>query len=333
MTSGGFETLFATTGTGIQRAVATGGAWELSKHLTDLDVRCLATSTQGTLLAGTQGDGLYRSNDGGDTWAPSGLDGSIVKSLSFCASEPSRVYAGTKPPHIFRSDDGGASWNECGSFRSVRGRAVWRQPAEKPTTAYVQSLACSPTDPDVVVVGIEAGAVVRTTDGGRTWSNHLKGSCRDCHSLHFHPDGKHVYEGGGGVLKPGFAMSGDRGATWERPADGLDLNYGWAVNADPAEPKRVYVSLSPGAMKAHSDGNARAAIFRREGEGRWARLAGGLPQPLANMPYALLSDPARPGYLLAGLADGELWETTDSGETWTRHPVTFEAIHRTLIGL
>lgn len=331
--TGPFEVLLATAGRGIQRLSAIGGDWHIGSHLTGWDVRCLGASSQGVVLAGTQGRGVFRSDDAGESWEPSGLDGEIVKSLSFCSAAPQTVYAGTKPPHIYKSDDAGRTWRELTAFRAVRGRSLWRQPAERPSTAYVQALACSPTDPDVVVAGMEAGAVVRTTDGGRNWSNHLQGSCRDCHSLHFHPDGQHVYEGGGGVMAVGVALSADRGETWERPEAGLDMKYGWAVAADPARAERVYISLSPAAMKAHSLGNAQAGIFRRDGKGAWQWLSGGLPQPLDAMPYALLSDPRTPGYLLAGLADGELWETTDSGDSWTRHPVTFDAIHRTLIGL
>lgn len=329
----GFETLLATTGRGLQRGTTDGTGWAIETHLAECDVRCLAASTEGVVLAGTQGDGLFRSEDGGRTWEGSGLEGTVVKSVAFCAADPSRAYAGTKPPHIFRSDDAGRTWRELSAFREVRGRSMWRQPAEKPSTAYVQALVCSPTDPDVVVAGMEAGAVVRTVDGGGSWTNHLQGSCRDCHSLYFHPNGGHVYEGGGGVLKAGIAISSDRGETWERPVEGLDIKYGWAVTADAADPRRIYISLSPSPMKAHSHGGAEAAIFRRDGDAPWQRLAGGLPQPLADLPYALLAHPRRAGYVLAGLANGELWETTDGGDTWTRHPLTFEAVHRSLIGL
>lgn len=328
-----FEVLLATTGSKVQRAVRSGGDWEIRSYLAGQDVRCLAASSAGVVLAGTQGDGVFRSDDGGETWAPSGLDGCIVKSLSFCAGDASVVYAGTKPPQVFRSNDGGRTWAELESFRGVRGRALWRQPAERPSTAYVQALACSPKDPDVVVAGMEAGAVVRTIDGGRSWSNHLHGSCRDCHTLHFHPDGIHVFEGGGGVRKPGIAISADRGETWTRPEEGLDMAYGWAVAADPADPDIVYISLSPGAMKAHSEGRAEAGIFRRKGSAGWQRLGGGLPEPVPDMPYALTIHPATPGYLLAGLASGDLWETDDHGESWWPAAVRFDAVHRAMVGL
>lgn len=326
-----FSLLIATTHRGIERAERSGGDWRVDSGLTEHDVRCLGLSADGVALAGTQGDGVFRSEDGGATWTPSGLQGLIVKSVDFCADDPNVVYAGTKPPTVYRSDDAGQTWRELTSFRDVRGRAMWRQPAERPSTAYVQALAVSPRDPDVVVAGMEAGAVVRTIDGGRSWSNHLKGSCRDCHSLHFHPDGRHVFEGGGGVMAPGYAVSPDRGETWERPGDGLDVKYGWAVAADPQDPQRSYVSMSPSPMKAHSESDAEAAIFRRDGDAAWRNLQGGLPQPLDHMPYAFVTHPATAGYLMAGLANGELWETFDHGDSWSKADLALSAVHRVLV--
>lgn len=327
-----FSALIATTGSGVERAEKTGGTWTVTGALTDKDVRCVATTPAGVVLAGTQGQGLVRSDDGGTTWLASGLEDKIVKSISFCDDAPAIVYAGTKPANVYRSEDGGRSWRELESFAGIRGRRLWRQPAERPSTAYVQALACCPRDPDVVVAGMEAGAVVRTLDGGRSWSNHLAGACRDCHSLHFHPGGRHVYEGGGGAMAPGVAISADQGATWDRPAEGLDMKYGWAVAADPGATEQVYITLSPGPMKAHSHSDARAGIFRRDGAGPWRKLQGGLPEPLDHMPYALVTHASSPGYLLAGLSNGDLWESDDSGDSWSRMEISFSGVHRALAG-
>jgi photosystem II stability/assembly factor-like uncharacterized protein len=332
-TVGPFTLLLATTGRGVELGEKTGDGWGTARHLTELDVRSLAVTPDGVALAGSQGDGVWRSDDAGVSWHASGLPGRIVKSLSFCAAQPNVVYAGTKPPLVYRSEDAGRTWRELESFRQIRGRRLWRQPAERPSTPYVQAIACSPGDPDIVVAGMEAGAVVRTEDGGRTWSNHLKGAVRDCHSLFFHPDGTHVYEGGGAMRTPGIAISVDGGETWARPTDGLDRSYGWAVAADPQLPERAYFAVSPSAMKAHSHGDARAAIFRTDDARIWRRLEGGLPQPLDHMPYALLTHPGAPGYLLAGLDDGTLWETEDAGETWRTADLSFTAIHRSLVGI
>lgn len=328
-----FSVFLSTTWPGIARAERNGNDW-LVEQVSDVDARCLAVDgASGEVVAGTHGNGVWRSSDGGRTWGRAGLEGSIVKSLATTPAQPGLVVAGTKPTMIWISEDGGSTWAELSAFADIPGRSLWRQPAERPSTAYVQALAVSPTDPDVIVAGIEAGAVVRTNDRGRTWSGHRKGACRDCHSLTFHArDGNHVYEGGGGLMHHGVAVSRDAGETWSRPPDGLDRKYGWAVAADPLRPEVCYVSLSPGAMKAHGNRSAEAMIFRTVGLEGWEALSGGLPTPLTSMPYALLTSPGSPGHIDAGLADGDIWHSEDLGDTWRQLQVKMPGIYRSLVG-
>ena len=324
----------ATTGNGLARASRSpDNEWKTESLIKDQDVRCLASEPLNpqVVYAGTQGGGVLRSDDRGRTWRPAGLDGHIVKSLAVSHAEPGVVYAGTKPALVFASQDGGAQWTELDAFRRIRSRRLWFSPAERPYTAYVQAIALSPTDPNVINVGIEAGATVRSADGGRSWTGHLKGSLRDCHTLVSHPtNGDRVYEAGGSGA--GVAASLDAGRTWRQLRAGLDRHYGWACAADPAQPDVWYVSVSPGPTKAHSKNNARAAIFRSTGEG-WQRLFGGLPEPLDHMPYALLTDPEAPGHVYAGLSNGEVWHSADYGESWRQLPFNLRAIQRDLIAL
>ncbi len=337
------RTFIATTGSGLARATLSPGhpppgaedAWSVEFLLADQDVRCLAADRQPSqvVYAGTQGNGVLRSEDGGHTWQPAGLAGQTVKALAVSPTEPGTIFAGTKPPLMFVSRDGGASWSELAGFRRVPGRALWFSPAEPPyVTAYVQGIGLSPTAPQVIVVGIEFGAVVRSEDGGQTWTGHRQGALRDCHSLTFHAtEGDWVYEAGG--TGAGAAHSRDAGRTWRQPREGLDRHYGWAVAADPAQPATWYVSLSPGPGKAHSEANAQAYIFRSVDGSPWHRLGGGLPQPLNHMPYALLTDPQAPGYLYAGLSNGDVWHTTNHGDTWQKLPFNLKGIHRSLVML
>jgi hypothetical protein len=51
------------------------------------------------------------------------------------------------------------------------------------------------------------------------------------------------------------------------------------------------------------------------------------------MPYALLTDPAAPGEVYAGLSNGEVWHGSEYGDTWQRLPLQLESISRVLLGL
>lgn len=324
----------ATTGRGIARATThdVSEPWSADITLADQDVRCLAADPMNphVVYAGTQGAGVLRSDDAGRTWRTVGLVGEIVKSLAVSRAAPGVVYAGTKPARIFASHDGGAHWDELTGFRKIRSRWFWFSPAEKPFTAYIQALALAPDNPHIIVAGIEAGAVVRSDDGGKTWSDHRRGALRDCHSLAAHPTHSGwLYEGGG--TGAGVAVSRDGGATWAQPRAGLDRHYGWSVAADCDHPDVWYASISPSPMKAHSADNAQAAIFRATGGAGWQKLSGGLPQPLSAMPYALIADPAVSGLVYAGLSNGEVWHSADYGDSWRRLALTLPAIHSMIL--
>lgn len=330
--------LLATTAPGLARAVeGTDGSWAVERLLPGVRVTCLLrpAADGGTLLAGTRDDGVLCSRDLGRSWRPYGLAGVMVRSLAASRGEPATVYAGAKPASVYATRDGGVSWAELDGFRRAR-RWFWRSPAEPPDTrAYVLGLAVSPTDPDVILAGMEAGAVVRSADGGRTWSAHVRRADRDCHDLTFHAvDGAWAYQAGGG----GPAVSRDGGLSWRHPTRGMQGRYCMACAAHPARPEVWYVSASPmyalpprGIPQAHVPGDARAGIYRMSGGAAWERLTGGLPQPLDHMPYALVTDPREPDHLYAGNADGSVWHSPDCGESWRRLPLDLGAVYRSML--
>jgi hypothetical protein len=84
------------------------------------------------------------------------------------------------------------------------------------------------------------------------------------------------------------------------------------VAADPHDPELWYVSASTGPYAAHGGGDPQARIYRRH-DGEWHALAGGLPEPLPAMPYALATTGSR---VFAGFADGQIWESGDRGDSW-----------------
>ncbi len=334
------KTFLATTGNGLARASDVNGQWSVEFRLADQDVRCLAADPNNSSIvyAGTQGNGVLCSTNGGQTWHAAGLAGRVVKSLAVSRAAPGTVYAGTKPPVLFVSHNSGLTWSEIKPFQKVRAW-WWRSPAESDLGAYIQGIALAPTNPKVILAGIEAGAVVRTEDSGQTWEGHRPGALRDCHSITFHAtNGDWAYEAGG--TGGGAAFSRDVGKSWRQPQEGLDRHYGWACAADPAHPEVWYASASPMFARsqffvpaAHVDGEANAYIFRSVGGAAWQKLGGGLPQPLDYMAYALITDSDAPGHLYAGLSNGDVWHSTNHGDTWAQLPFNLKSIHRTLIVL
>jgi photosystem II stability/assembly factor-like uncharacterized protein len=302
--------IYAATGDGLARLDEAGGAWTVELSLPGSGAQCLAAdpADRDTVFAGLRNGGVRRSVDGGRTWSDCKLPEPGVFSLAVSAADGA-VYAGTEPSRLFRSDDKGDSWRELDALLDLPSRPHWRFPP-RPWTSHVRWIAPSPHDADLLLVGIELGGLMRSGDRGQSWQDHRPGAQRDVHSLAWHPRTQgRAYEAGGG----GAAFSIDDGETWQPADEGRDRHYAWSVTVDPGDPDCWYLSASSGPYAAHGGGDPQARIYRRHDSEPWQPLADGLPDPLPAMPYALL---ATTGRLFAGLADGELWESRDRGETW-----------------
>jgi photosystem II stability/assembly factor-like uncharacterized protein len=303
--------VYAATGDGLARLDEAGEAWAVELALSGSGAQCLAVdpADPDTVFVGLREGGVRRSVDGGRSWIDCELPEPAVFSLAVSAANGA-VYAGTEPSRLFRSDDKGETWRELKALLELPSRPRWSFPP-RPWTSHVRWIAPSPHDADLLLVGIELGGLMRSSDGGQSWQDHRPGAQPDVHSLAWHPRARRrAYEAGGG----GAAFSADAGETWQPADEGRDRNYTWSVTVDPDDPDRWYVSASTGPYAAHGRGDPQARIFRRRDGEPWQPLTGGLPEPLPAMPYALL---ATDGRLFAGLANGQLWESRDRGESWT----------------
>lgn len=112
------------------------------------------------------------------------------------------------------------------------------------------------------------------------------------------------------VAQPSARTPARRGTS---PDEGRDRHYTWSVAVDPDDPGLWSISASTGPFAAHGGGDPQARIYRRRAGEPWRVLGDGLPEPLPAMPYALV---AADGRLFAGLADGQIWESGDRGDTW-----------------
>jgi hypothetical protein len=301
--------LYAATGDSVARLDEAGGSWTVELMLEGSGAQCIAVdpSDPDTVYAGLREGGVRRTTDGGRTWLDCALPEPGVFSVAVSAANGS-VYAGTEPSALYRSDDQGETWRELSGLLELPSRPTWSFPP-RPWTSHVRWIAPSPHEADTILAGIELGGLMRSTDGGEVWQDHRPGAQPDVHSLAWHPrvEGR-AYEAGGG----GAAWSEDGGHTWHPADENRDRHYTWSVAVDPDDPELWYVSASTGPFAAHGRRDPEARIYRRSEDG-WDGLAGGLPDPLPAMPYALL---ATDGRLFAGLANGQLWESRDQGDTW-----------------
>ena len=277
-----------------------GGSWDAEPVLEQVSAQCVVTDGA-RVLVGTQGDGLYMSEDAGTSWIRAELPESDVLSVAISRADGA-LYAGTEPSRLFVSRDGGP-WTELEALQEIPSRDQWSFPP-RPWTHHVRWIAPDPQRAERLLVGIELGGLMYSDDGGASFSDHRPGAKRDTHKIVWHPSAAgRAYEAAG----DGAAWSRDGGQSWEAADEGRDLRYCWATVVDPADPERWYVSAASGPGTAHRGRDATGRLYRWEDGWRT------LPLPSDSMPYALL---ASDGGLLAGMADGSLLSSSDAGESW-----------------
>jgi photosystem II stability/assembly factor-like uncharacterized protein len=302
--------LCAATGKGVVLLEAGEGAWRAEAAGGDTGIQCVARDPRRpeVLIGGARGGGVWRSADAGATWERVDFPQPDVFSVAVSPVDGA-LYAGCEPSMLFVSRDDGASWRELQSLRAIPSAPTWSFPP-RPWTSHVRWIAPSPHDAGLLLAGIELGGVMRSEDGGETWSDHRPGAQLDCHSLAWHPTAAgRAYEAAGG----GAAWSTDGGATWAAADAGRDRHYTWAVAVDPEDPDRWFVSASTGPYAAHGRDSAEAVVYRWQDDGPWEALDGGLSPPLDAMPYAFAFADGR---LVMGLSDGTILASADKGGTW-----------------
>lgn len=307
-----------------------GGGWETDSRLAGTGALCLAADPDhpGRAYCGTERRGLWRTDDGGATWQPCGA-GVDSPQVTAVAVAPGVVYAGTEPSALYRSEDGGERWRELASLRALPSAPTWSFPP-RPHTSHVRQILPHLARPDSLTVCIEAGALVRSADGGETWVDRVDGGPRDTHTLRTHPqapdrlysaagDGygrSHGYPMLTGVAS-GYNESADAGDTWTQPDDGLGDRYLWGLAVDPGDPEVMVASVSESPMHAHNPHAASATVFRRAHGPGWQEVREGLPDPDGCVAAVLAASAAEPGAFYLASNRG-LYRSGDAGATWSR---------------
>ncbi|MFB6080324.1 MAG: hypothetical protein ABEJ81_04940 [Haloferacaceae archaeon] len=270
-------------------------------------VECVAADGD-RVFVGTR-SGVRRSDDGGGSFGRvAGPDDPVT---ALAVGPDGTAWAGTEPSTVHRSTDGGETWAEREGLTDLPSADRWSFPP-RPDTHHVRWIEVDPTDPARLYVAIEAGALVRTGDGGETWRDRTPDGPRDTHGMTTHPDASGRAWSAAG---DGFFETADGGDSWTTAEDGLRGTYCWSVAVDPGDPDRLLLSSARGPRSAHSQ-PAESYVYRRAGEGAWERIdAPGLPTGRGVTRPVLAA--AGPGAAVAA-SDAGVFRTDDWGRSWER---------------
>jgi ligand-binding sensor domain-containing protein len=273
---------------------------------------CLAADglVHGRAWCGTHQGGVFRSDDGGGSWQSVGLAGKHITAVTVDSVTRDTVWVGTEPSEVWRSDDAGAEWEQTSRLETLSSSSEWSFPP-RPDTHHVRWIACHPLEPERLWVAIEAGALVSTIDGGRTWRDRVPHGPFDTHELAVNRNApEHLRVSAG----DGYFESDDAGATWRSPSAGLEVGYLRSVAIDPDNPEIVVVSASSGPHSAYVAGRSDGRVYRRHGPARWERVRNGWPKSPGTI-APLLCSGARAGELWAADEHG-IHCSDDGGKSW-----------------
>ncbi|HLG72290.1 MAG TPA: hypothetical protein VK009_17875 [Chloroflexota bacterium] len=322
---------YVATEIGLEVLAEDGGEWRTERStLQGKTVDAIVAADElGLVYAGVGHDGVYRTADAGQTWERT-LEAD-VRSMVVDPDDPSTVYAGTEPVHLWRSRDAGRTWAELEGLQRVPEavRERWWFPVY-PHEPHVLSICVSPHDSRQIYVGLEHGGILRSDDDGATWKDVSAGiEYLDIHMVAADPKRQNLVYA---ATARGFYRSEDYGRDWLQYDAGFARDYMHDFIVLPGERSRLFMTTANGVPPNWlRDSRAESAIYRSDDEGlTWHQLGGGLPARMPLMVWNLVGDPLDEARLYAGAGEyvpnlpkgdpgrGELWASTDHGDTWTR---------------
>lgn len=232
-----------------------------------------------TIHAGSYGNGMYRSEDGGATWSPAntGLTATAFRYIGPDPLHPGAILAGTEPGRLFRSADGGRTWQELAGITDIAGYEQWFLPYS-PRAGAIRNVYAPPGNASRLFASVEVGGLLRSDDGGATWTCAPVIEDDDIHFITGHPqDPNLLYAALGYAALPhhrnddaprrfgGIARSRDGGTTWEK----LESDYTRGTHPANAARSRPRRAIAAG----------RARWPDRRLVGRWRHLGTGQRGP------------------------------------------------------
>ncbi|MBU6236227.1 MAG: glycosyl hydrolase [Planctomycetes bacterium] len=317
-------------------AASSGGVWKTTNAgvtfspifdgYTSFSIGCVTVSPHDrhTVWVGTgennsqrsvaYGDGVYKSTDGGQSFAKVGLENSEhIGMIAVHPTEPNTVFVAAQGPlwkdggdrGLYRTTDGGRSWSKVLDISPMTGVNEIHIDHENPDVMYATSYQRRRHE-WVLIDGGPESAIYKSTDGGNTWrkaNRGLPGGDLGRIGLDISPVNSEVVfaivEAGEG--KGGFYRSKNRGETWERVGSYVSSGpqYYNEIVCCPHNIDRIY-SLDTNLMVSEDGGKT----FVPAGED---------DKHVDN--HAIVIDPVDPNHLIVG-CDGGIYETWDRCKTY-----------------
>ncbi len=234
------------------------------------------------------GYGLFRSPDGGNSWAKVDVGSGSALAYVFAPSSSQVRYVSTDGG-LFRSTNGGTSWTQVGAGM---------------IGSPVNTIAIHPTNSNVVLAATYGSGLYRTSDGGNTWSVVSSGLTDTFYySVAFAPSNPNIVYAGGSWWA---YRSNDGGLTWVNTDPSF---YTWNVQGLGIHPTQ------PDTVLFGANDYPYGGVFKRVGStGSFVLKPSGMDDTFV---LDIEQDPANSNILYAATWSGGVFRSNDGGMTWS----------------
>ncbi|MEM6633193.1 MAG: glycosyl hydrolase, partial [Bacteroidota bacterium] len=264
------------------------------------------------------GDGVYKSLDGGKSWAHMGLESSEhIGKVLIHPENPDIVYVAAQGPlwkdggdrGLYKTSDGGKSWKKVLTISPYTGISDLCMDPQNPQILYAASYQRR-RHVGILVAGGEESRIFKSTDGGESWkklSRGLPGGELGRIAIAVSPQKPAVVYAliaGSEPDQSGFYRSENYGESWTKKNDYIvvDPQYYGEIFTDPHQFDHVY---AVDVIIRHTQDGGES--FERLNT-RYKHVDN----------HDIVFDPEDPDYLMVG-CDGGIYESWDRGDHWTYH--------------